>query len=202
MLLEHLGERPTVHEGAFIAPTAVVCGDVEVGAGAQILFGAVITAESGPVRIGERNVIMEHAVIRGVSRHPLTTGDHVMVGPGAHLSGCTIGDDVFIATGATVFNGAAIEGPSEVRVNGVVHVASTLPPGTTVPIGWVAVGDPAQVLPPDRHDDIWTVQRKMDFPGRVFGVERARPGETRMPQITRRYSDALGRYAAATTIDG
>lgn len=106
-------------------------------------------------------------------------------------------NDVFIATGATVFNRAVIDGPSEVRVNAVVHVASTLPSGSTVPIGWVAVGDPAEMLPPDRHDEIWQIQQRMDFPGRVFDVERAAK-ERPDAAITVRYARALGRYKNAT----
>jgi len=68
--------------------------------------------------------------------------DHVLVGPHAHLSGCTVEDCVFVATGACVFNGARLGARSEVRINGVVHVNTAVPAGATVPIDWVAVGDP------------------------------------------------------------
>jgi hypothetical protein len=101
---------------------------------------------------------------------------------------------VFVATGACVFNGARLGARSEVRINGVVHVNTAVAPGATVPIGWVAVGDPAQILPPDEHERIWAVQQTLEFPRTVFGLERAAEGETIMPELTRRYGRALGAH--------
>ena len=116
MLIEHQGKRPRIHESAWVAPNAVISGDVTIGAESRVLFGAVITAEGGPVAIGAQAIVMETAVIRGSRRHPVRLGDHVLVGPHAHLTGCTIEDDVFIATGASVFNGAVIEHGAQVRI--------------------------------------------------------------------------------------
>jgi carbonic anhydrase/acetyltransferase-like protein (isoleucine patch superfamily) len=194
MLLEHDGRRPIIHPSAYVAPTATVCGEVTVGAHSRVLFGAVLTAEGGPVAVGAHCIIMENAVLRGTARHPLTLGDHVLVGPRAHLSGCTVEESVFLATGATVFNGARIGARAEVRVNGVVHVRTVLPAGGLVPIGWVAVGDPAEILAPSEHERIWSVQSPLDFPRTVFGLERAPAGETIMPELTRRYARALERH--------
>jgi len=64
MLIEHRGSVPSVAESAYVAPTAVVCGDVEIGDDCRIMFGAVLVAEDAPVRIGPRTVIMENAVVR------------------------------------------------------------------------------------------------------------------------------------------
>ena len=194
MLIEHEGKRPRIHETAYVAPTATLCGDVTVGAESRVLFGAVLVAEGGPVTIGRYCIVMEQAVLRGTRRHPLELGDHVLVGPHAHLSGCTVDDSVFVATGASVFNGARLGSRSEVRINAVVHVNSAVPPGATVPIGWVAVGDPAELLPPDQHERIWAVQEGLDFPRTVFGLARAPEGETIMPEMTRRYARALGAH--------
>jgi carbonic anhydrase/acetyltransferase-like protein (isoleucine patch superfamily) len=194
MLLEHLGKRPRVHETAYIAPTATVCGDVTVGAESRVLFGAVLVAEGGPVTLGRHCIVMEQAVVRGTPRHPARLGDHVLIGPHAHLSGCVVDESVFVATGASVFNGARLGARSEVRINGVVHVNTALAPGATVPIGWVAVGDPAQILPPDEHERIWAIQKTLDFPRTVFGLDRLPEGETLMPEVTRRYGRALGAH--------
>ena len=194
MLLEHLGKRPRVHETAYIAPTATVCGDVTVGAESRVLFGAVLVAEGGPVTLGRHCIVMEQAVVRGTPRHPARLGDHVLIGPHAHLSGCVVDESVFVATGASVFNGARLGACSEVRINGVVHVNTALAPGATVPIGWVAVGDPAQILPPDEHERIWAIQKTLDFPRTVFGLDRLPEGETLMPEVTRRYGRALGAH--------
>ncbi len=85
-------------------------------------------------------MIRENAVVKASPGHPTTIGDAVLVGPHASLVGCTVEDEVFIATGAAVFHGAQLGRGCEVRINGIVHVNTTLEPGATVPIGWVAVG--------------------------------------------------------------
>lgn len=159
-----------------------------------MLFGAVVTAEGGPIRIGSSCVIMENAVIRSGRRHPVSIGNHVLIGPRAYLSGCQIDDHVFLATGATIFNGAQIGERSEVRINGVVHLKTVLPADTTVPIGWVAVGNPAKILPPDAHEEIWNIQKELNFPREVWGLERPAAGQTIMPEITRRYTALLMRH--------
>lgn len=192
MLIEHRGAQPRVDASAYVAPNAVLSGAVIVGPHASLLFGVVLTDDGGPIEIGPECVIMEHAVIRGTPRHPTRLGRSVLVGPHAHLTGCVVEDDAFLATGVTVFNGATIGRGAEVRVNGVVQINTEVPPDTTVPIGWVAVGRPAQCFPPGEHDRIWAVQARMDFPGTVWGVDRSvAPGE-----ITRRYARALARHHA------
>src|SRR5436309_15109994 len=108
MILEHGGKRPRIHASAYVAPNATICGEVTVGAESRVLFGAVLTAESGPVTIGERSIIMENAVIRGVAHNPASLGHHVLVAPHAHLSGCRVEDVVFIATRDCIVNGPAI----------------------------------------------------------------------------------------------
>jgi carbonic anhydrase/acetyltransferase-like protein (isoleucine patch superfamily) len=123
-------------------------------------------AEGGPVVIGAHCIIMEHAVLRGTPRHPTSLGNHVLVGPHTYLTGCTVEDNVFIATGATIFNGARLGARAEVRINGLVHLNTSLPADAVVPIGWVA----------------------------IFGLERAPAGETIMPELTRRYGRALARH--------
>jgi hypothetical protein len=62
----------------------------------------------------------------------------------------------------------------------VVQVNTVLEPGSTVPIGWIAVGDPARILPPDRHEDIWAIQRELDFPSTVYGIPRGTDATTMM----------------------
>jgi carbonic anhydrase/acetyltransferase-like protein (isoleucine patch superfamily) len=191
MLYEHRGKRPIVDPSATIAPTAVLCGDVRIGPGCAIAFGAVLSAEDGSITLGESCIVMENAVVKAGKRAPVRIGNHVLVGPRAYLTGCTIADDVFLATGATVFNHAVIGARAEVRINGTVHLKTVVPADATVPIGWVAVGDPAAILPPDRHDAIWAIQEKLDFPKAVFGLDRPPPGSSLMPELTRRYAAFL-----------
>ncbi len=180
MRLEHRGRAPVVDPSAYVAPTAVLCGDVHVGPDARILFGAVLTAEDGRVEVGARCVVMEHALLRGRAAHPVVVGDDVLVGPHAHLNGTVVGDGCFLATGCALFPGTRLGRDVEVRVHGVVHVNTVLEDGALVPIGWVAVGDPAQVLPPGRHEEIWAVQEQLDFPQTVYGLPRAASARERM----------------------
>jgi gamma-carbonic anhydrase len=190
-LLEHRGRRPVVPESAYVAPSAVLCGAVIVGERARILHGAVLTAEDGEVHTGEDVVIMENALVRGRRDHPVIVGDAVLIGPHAHVNGAIIEDEVFIATGVSLFPGAVAGTGAELRINSALHVNSRLEPHTVVPIGWIAAGDPAQLFSPDRHDELWEVQRGLDFPGTVYGVARGTPMRTIMAAQT-------GWYAAHT----
>jgi carbonic anhydrase/acetyltransferase-like protein (isoleucine patch superfamily) len=199
MRFEHLGAQPRIHPDAVVAPTAVISGDVEIGADCQVLHGAVITAEGGAITLGENVIVMENALIRATSTNPVHIADHVLVGPMASVSGAVVETEVFLATGTRVFNGARIGARSEVRINGVVHLRTTLPAETTVPIGWVAVGAPVQILPPDRHEEIWAAQRELDFPGYVFGLDRETPDL--MVQLTERYGRSLARHAGDRRLD-
>src|SRR5262245_14111969 len=191
MLITHGGKAPTVDPTAYVAPNAVVCGDVTVGADCRILFGAQVIAEGGSITIGRECIVLENAVLRSTVRHSLSIGDNCVVGPNAHVVGCSVADEVFIATGASIFHAARVGKGAEVRVNGVVHLRTVVPPGATVPIGWVAVGDPAQILPPDQHDKIWAIQQPLDFPLTVYGLER---DNADMVKITRRMADALASH--------
>jgi len=188
MLIEHRGEQPAVHSDAYVAPTAVVSGNVTIAAGARVLHGAVLSAEDGSIHIGVNTVIMENALVRGRSGHNVSIGDSVMVGPHAHVNGSTVGDEAFIATGASLFPGSVVGEGAEVRINAVVQVNTMLAAREVVPIGWVAVGNPAQLFSPDRHDEIWAVQSTLDFTGTVYGAA------TSMREIMKGQSDFYGAH--------
>jgi len=196
MILAHGDIKPCIDPSCRIAPNAVISGDVVIGPNCSIGFGAVLTAESGPIRLGRNVVVMDTAILRGVRNQIMSVGDNVLIGPRASLSGCTIGNNVFLATGSTIFNGAVIGARAEIRINGVVHIRTRLAEDETVPIGWIAVGDPAHIFPPDAHDEIWAIQRRLDFPKFVFGTGHPESGSTIMPQTMPKYSDALRRRHA------
>jgi carbonic anhydrase/acetyltransferase-like protein (isoleucine patch superfamily) len=191
VIVEHAGKSPNIDRSAYVAPNAVVSGDVTIAAGARVLFGAVLSAESGgAVTIGRNAIVMDQAVIRGRSGHDAVIGDSVLIGPHAHLNGCTVGDETFVATGVSIFPGARVGARAELRIGAVLQVNSALPDEATVPIGWIAVGDPAEAFPPERHDDIWAIQRGLDFPGTVFGL----PREASMRDAMERYSQLFGAH--------
>lgn len=214
MQFEHLGARPRIHPAAVISPTAVISGDVTIGEDCQVLHGAVITAEGGPITLGTNVIVMENALIRASAANAVHIGDHTLVGPMVSLSGATVGDEVFLATGTRVFNGARIGERSEVRINAVVHLRSVLPPDSVVPIGWVAVGDPAQILPAERHEQIWAAQQGTRLSGlrirhrsrdarphgAAHGALRPQPGPARArhpPGLTARALSRVSRCSAA-----
>lgn len=191
MLITHSGKRPTVDPAAWVAPNAVLCGDVTVGPGCRVMYGAQVIAEGGSITIGRECIVMENAVLRSSARHQLRVGDNCLIGPSAHVVGSTIEEEVFIATGAAVFHSSHLGKGSEIRVNGVVHLKTHIPAGATVPIGWVAVGNPAKILPPDRHDLIWEIQKPLNFPLAVYGFDR---NEASMVEITQRLSASLASH--------
>lgn len=197
MLIEHRGRRPVVPASAYVAPTAVLCGAVVLGERARILHGAVLTAEDGEVGTGADVVVMEHALIRGRAAHPATLGNAVLIGPHAHVNGATVEDEVFVATGAALFPGSVAGTGAELRINSVLHVNSRLAPGTVVPIGWIAAGDPAALFSPDRHDELWETQRTLDFPGTVYGV----PRDTSMREVMARQVRFYGAHQDDQVLD-
>jgi gamma-carbonic anhydrase len=201
VFVRHRLKSPQVAESAYIAPTAVLCGDVTVGPHSRVLFGAVITAEGGPVQIGAHCVIMENAVVRGVPQHPTQLGDHVLIGPHASLTGCVIEGSTRIATGAVVFNGARVRVGAEVEFHAVVHVNTVVPAGVAVPMGWFAGGDPAELIPPGEWERIRELIGTLDYPGTVFGIGAGvNEGETPMPDIARRFARGLALHHKDTVL--
>lgn len=158
----------------------------------------MLTAENGEVRVGRDSVVMENALVRGRVDHPALIGDAVLVGPQAHVNGATVEDEVFIATGAALFPGSVAGSGAELRINSVLHVNSRLEAGTVLPIGWIAVGDPAQLFSPDRHEELWEIQRGLDFPGTVYGVPRGTP----MREIMARQSEYYGAHRDDRPLSG
>lgn len=197
MQIRHRDTAPSVDPAAYVAQTAVLSGDVRVGPGSCVLHGAVLTADGGAVRVGANCVIMEQAVLRGTPAHPLLVGDHVLIGPHAYLTGCDIGDEVFIATGAMIFNGAHMGRASSVALGGGVHIGSVVPPQTAIPIGWVAVGDPARMYPPGEVEPIRAgLVEAGGFLPFVFGTDRAADRGEQMRAALGRYSRALAIHHA------
>lgn len=188
-LFDHDGKRPRVDSTAYVAPTATLVGDVRVGPGSVVLFGAVLAAETGPITIGRECLIMENAVLRGLARHPLVVEDHVLVGPHAHLTGCHVQPEVFVATGACLFNGAVLETGSTVKIQGIVHIRTRLPANAVVPIGWIAVGDPVEILPPEQNARLAELLRERNFMGTVFGQR-----ERSIKKMTESYTRNLQIY--------
>jgi carbonic anhydrase/acetyltransferase-like protein (isoleucine patch superfamily) len=191
VIVEHAGKAPNIDPTAYVAPNAVVSGDVWVGPGARVLFGAVLTAEAGGrIELERDAIVMEQALVRGRAGHDVHIGAGALIGPHAHVNGCRIGQSAFVATGASIFPGARMGARSALRIGAVLHVNSSLPEGDFVPIGWVAVGDPAEKFPPERHDEIWAVQKELGFVTTVMG---AAPG-TPLHEAMQGYADKFSAH--------
>lgn len=198
MHYRHLDREPQVDPTAYVAPDASLCGAVTIGPGARVMHGARLIAEGGAITLGAGVIVLENAVIRATESHDCCIGNHCLVGPGAHLVGCSVEDDVFLATGAALFHGAQVGRGSVVRIHAIVHVNSRLTAGSTVPIGWIAAGDPAELFSPDRHDDLWAVQSTLGFAQTAYGLSQSLDGS--MPRVTAVMAERLGHHREDQTI--
>jgi carbonic anhydrase/acetyltransferase-like protein (isoleucine patch superfamily) len=139
MIIEYRGRVPKVHPSAFVAPTAVLIGDVEVGAESSIWFGAVLRGDNGPIRIGARTSIQDNAVLH-VSEHGRTlVDDDVTVGHCAVMEDCHIKRHALIGSNAVVLGGASVGEGSLIAAGSVVGE------GAQIPDGVLAAGAPAKV---------------------------------------------------------
>jgi carbonic anhydrase/acetyltransferase-like protein (isoleucine patch superfamily) len=139
MFIEYRGKTPKVHPTAFVAPTAVLIGDVEVAEDASIWFGVVIRADNGPIRIGPRANVQDNSVLHVSEGCATIIGPGVTVGHGAILEDCTIEDGALVGTRAVVLNGAIVGRRSFVAAGSVVA------PNFTVPAETLVAGSPAVV---------------------------------------------------------
>jgi carbonic anhydrase/acetyltransferase-like protein (isoleucine patch superfamily) len=138
--LKNVVRRPElIAASAYIAPGAVVLGDVTIGERSSIWFGAVIRGDTAPIRIGECTNVQDGCILHADAGSPCTLGDRVTLGHAAIVHGATVEDDCLIGMRAVVMNGAKIGRGS------VVAVGSVVTEGTVVPPGSVVMGQPAKV---------------------------------------------------------
>jgi len=124
----------------WIAPDASVIGNVKMGEGASIWFGAVVRGDNEPIIIGARSNIQDGSVLHSDPGSPLTIGEGVTVGHKVVLHGCTIGDNSLIGIGAVVLNRARI------GKNSLVGAGALVTEGKDFPDGVLIVGSPARVV--------------------------------------------------------
>ncbi|PRX45868.1 carbonic anhydrase/acetyltransferase-like protein (isoleucine patch superfamily) [Prauserella shujinwangii] len=171
--VRHRGHEPQVHPTAYVAPTAALVGDVRVGPRARVMYGAVLDAEGSRVEVGEAAVICENAVLRGSAvavDQPVLVDDHVFVGPHATLLGCAVGRCVYVATAATVLQGARLGAGSVVAVGALVHARTVVPDEYFVPPNTVALDAPVRLLAPG-DPGLAEAVRRVGFAQVAFGVD-------------------------------
>jgi carbonic anhydrase/acetyltransferase-like protein (isoleucine patch superfamily) len=191
MLIRHRDREPVVDPSAFIAPTAVLVGNVRVGPRARIMYGAVLDAEGSQIDVGECTIVCENAVLRataaGDTDHPVVVGDHVFVSPHVTLLGCTIEPCSYVATGATVLQGAAVHSGAVVAVGAVVHAMAVVPPSFFIPPNTIAIGDPVTLYSPDEKEALAAAIRSIGFARTAFGIDAP-------------WEDRVARYRQATEV--
>src|SRR3984885_13522470 len=128
-VIELDGVRPTIGEDVFLAPTAVLIGNVHVGARSSVWFGTVLRGDLSRIEIGERCSIQDTAVIHCAIDLPTIIGDEGTVGHGALLEGCTVGDRAVSGMGATVLQPPPVGERTMIAAGGVVPERMTVAPG-------------------------------------------------------------------------
>jgi carbonic anhydrase/acetyltransferase-like protein (isoleucine patch superfamily) len=142
MFIEYRGKRPKVAESAFIAPTAVLIGDVEIGEESSVWFGAILRGDNGPIRVGARSSIQDNSVLHVSHDCETVVGNDVTIGHSVTLEDCRIEDWALVGSNAVVLNGAVVGRKSLIGAGSVVGANSHIPPLT------VAAGAPAKVKKP------------------------------------------------------
>jgi len=133
-------DEPRLGQSVFVAPTAAIIGDVEIGNGASIWFNAVLRGDVMPIRIGDESNIQDGAILHGTfNKCGVTIGKRVTVGHGVILHGCEIGNRVLIGMGAIIMDQAKISDDSIVAAGALVTEDKQFPPGVLI------VGRPATV---------------------------------------------------------
>ena len=145
------GARPQVAPDAFVAPTAVLIGNVEVGEGSSIWFNAVLRGDKEPIRIGAYTNVQDNCTVHIDPGFPATIGDYVTVGHGAIVHGAVVEENVLIGMHATILTGAVIGKNTIVGAGALVTENAKIPPGSLV------LGVPGKVVratTPEEHERI------------------------------------------------
>jgi carbonic anhydrase/acetyltransferase-like protein (isoleucine patch superfamily) len=136
------GVRPRVHPTAYVAPTASIIGEVEVGPNASIWFGAVIRADHEPITVGRGANIQDNAVVHCAEGLPTLIGPDVTIGHAALLEGCVVEEGSLVGMGSIMLQ------QSRLGAGSILAAGSVLGEGQEIPPGSLAAGSPAQVKKP------------------------------------------------------
>lgn len=132
MIIEYQGKTPKIGQNVFIAPTAVIIGDVTIEDRASIWYGAIVRGDMEPIRIGKETNIQDNCVVHTDWGKPAVIGSKVTVGHNAVVHGCVIEDNCLIGISASVLNGAVVKTGSVVAAGSVVREGQTVGPNHLV----------------------------------------------------------------------
>jgi carbonic anhydrase/acetyltransferase-like protein (isoleucine patch superfamily) len=149
IILPYLGIHPTIHPDAFIAPGAVVIGDVHIGAESSVWFGCVIRGDVNSIRIGARTNIQDGTVIHVTRKTgPTSIGSGITIGHRVLIHAATIHDNAFIGMGSTLLDFATVES------GGFLAAGAMLTSYKTIPTGQMWAGNPAKPFRPLKQAEI------------------------------------------------
>lgn len=140
------GKTPVLGERVFVAPNANVMGEVKLGSGSSVWYGAVLRGDVNSITVGENSNIQDNVLVHVAKNNPqhqpipTIIGSHVTIGHGATIHAATIEDTAFVGMGATVMDGAKVCSGAAVAAGALVC------PGTVVPTGEIWAGSPAKFL--------------------------------------------------------
>ena len=150
-LYAYRGKHPKVDPSAFIAPTAVLIGDVTVRAGASVWFGSVLRGDTDRIDVGERTNVQDNSTVHADAGAPTIIGPDVTIGHNALVHSSIVGHNVLIGSAAVLV------GSNRVGDGAIVGAGAVLPEGFEVPPGSLVLGVPARVVRAVRGDDArWT----------------------------------------------
>ncbi|GMY28379.1 gamma carbonic anhydrase 1, mitochondrial [Fagus crenata] len=145
-LMNIFDKAPAVDKDAFVAPSASVIGDVQVGRGSSIWYGCVLRGDVNSISVGSGTNIQDNSLVHVAKSNlsgkvlPTIIGDNVTVGHSAVLHGCTVEDEAFVGMGATLLDGVVVE------KNAMVAAGALVRQNTRIPAGEVWAGNPAKFL--------------------------------------------------------
>jgi len=150
------GKTPSIAQGAWIAPTAAVIGQVDIGARSTVWYGAVLRGDVHNIKIGFLSSIGDRSIVHVSSRHggvPTVIGNEVIIEHGVILHACTIEDGAKVESGSLIADGAVV------GKNAIVGAGSLVPPGKRIPSGELWAGSPAQFVRKLTIDEIEKLQQ-------------------------------------------
>jgi len=137
---EHLHRAPRIDPSVYIAPGAVVIGDVTIGEESSVWYGCILRGDINSIEIGAHTNIQDGTIIHLADRYGTVVGNWVTVGHRALLHACTVEDCVLIGMGAIVMDGAVI------GTRSIIGAGALIPPGTVIPPGSLVLGSPGRVV--------------------------------------------------------
>jgi carbonic anhydrase/acetyltransferase-like protein (isoleucine patch superfamily) len=169
------GTVTAVHPSAFIASTAVVMGDVALGAESSVWYGAVLRGDMAPIRIGAQTNLQDGTIVHVDEGVPCIVGARVGVGHRALLHGCTVEEDCLVGMGAILLNNVVVGRGSVVAAGALLREGMKVPPGSLV------MGVPGRVVRPVDAE----LTRRIEFTWRHYVEQARRHAAGMFPLVTR-----------------